>query len=104
MNILITLSSDSELMGYETIALAFTLASFDHHVQLYLTGDSHRLLQDSQSRLYGMIQSLDLYDLPLAWTDFEPSVMSQLDDVIVNVLTDRPADGADGGFDGVLEF
>lgn len=71
MKILIHISTSSELISYEAISLAFLLASFDHQVQLYLSGGSACVLADPTSRLYGMIQSLDLYELSVAWADFD---------------------------------
>ncbi|MDO4895897.1 MAG: hypothetical protein Q3971_00935 [Moraxella sp.] len=71
MKILIHLHTGSELMSFEAISLGFVLASFDHHVQFYLSGDSRDVLSDPTSRLYGMIQSLSLYDIPKAWADFD---------------------------------
>lgn len=67
MKILMTITTDSELISYEALALAFVLASFDHPVQLYLDGDVFEVLCDKHSRIYGMIQSLELYDMPKAW-------------------------------------
>lgn len=100
MNILIKIHTDSELIGYEAVALAFLLASFDHQVQLYLGGASEALLKDNSTRLFGMIQSLALYDMPMAWTvfdvgDFDPVITAVLQSV-QNVNVDE--------FDSVLEF
>ncbi|OOR91515.1 hypothetical protein B0181_02865 [Moraxella caviae] len=109
MKLLVKLNNDSELIGYETLALAFTLASFDHEVQLYFTGDTLATLQDSHSRLCGMVQSLDLYDLPKAWADFSDEALATLDTAVQealnkdfdrNAITDKQA----ADFDGVLSF
>lgn len=100
MNILIKIHSDSELIGYEAVALAFLLASFDHQVQLYLGGASGVLLKDNSTRLFGMIQSLALYDMPMAWTAFD---VSEFDSAITAVLQSVPHLNADN-FDSVLEF
>lgn len=101
MKFLIQIHSDSELIGYEAVALGFTLASFDHQVQFYFTDGSHLVLNDPQSRIYGMIQSLDLYDLPKAWADFAPDI--RLDDVIGDVVV--PTDTVRAtDFDSVLVF
>lgn len=70
MKILIHVRTNSELISFEAISLGFVLASFDHQVQFYLSGDSREVLSDPTSRLYGMIQSLSLYDIPKAWADF----------------------------------
>lgn len=102
MKFLIKIQTDSELIGYEAIALGFTLASFDHEVQFYLTGESYWLLTERQSRLYGMIQSLELYDLPKAWAKFDN--MIEFDEVIADVLIDLDAEADLSAFDGVLEF
>lgn len=101
MKFLITIRSDSELINYEAVALGFTLASFDHQVQFYFTGNSHLVLNDPQSRIYGMIQSLALYDLPKAWVKFEQNICP--DDVIGDVV--MPIDVANAAdFDSVLTF
>ena len=71
MKILITINTNSELIGYEALSLGFVLASFDHQVQFYLTQNSQPLFDDKNGRPYGMIHSLDLYDLPQAWADFD---------------------------------
>ena len=67
MTILIRLTSATELASYEGCALALTLATFGHDVQLYLHSAIFGVLLDPNSRLHGMIKSLDLYDLPKAW-------------------------------------
>ncbi|MFB6349341.1 hypothetical protein ACFBZI_07900 [Moraxella sp. ZJ142] len=82
MKFLISIDTDSELIGYEAIALALTLATFDHTVQLAFGKATLALLSDSSTRLYGMVQSLELYDLPPAYHDFDDAACSQLDDVI----------------------
>lgn len=99
MNILIKIGSDSELIAYEAVALAMLLASFDHKVQVYLTGKSDYLLKDKSTRLFGMVQSFALYDMPMAWTDF---ILDDFDPSIQAVL--KPAQGAFDDFDSVLEF
>lgn len=100
MNILIKIHTDSELIGYEAIALAFLLASFDHHVQLYFLEKSEYLLKDSTTRLFGMVQSLALYDMPMAWTDFD-DVNDTFDPIIQAVLT---TPNLNVNFDSVLNF
>ena len=57
MRLLIQLHTPTEAASYEGCALALTLATFGHEVQL----------MQSDSRLHGMIQSLELYDMPAAW-------------------------------------
>lgn len=69
MNILISLQSDSELISYEAISLAFVLASFDHQVQLHIAKTTHAVLFDTSTRLHGMAKSLALYDMPTLWLD-----------------------------------
>ena len=67
MRLLIQLTTPTESASYEGCALALTLATFGHEVQLYLDAPVFGLLMQSESRLHGMIQSLELYDLPAAW-------------------------------------
>ncbi len=86
MKFLITINTDSELISYEAIALAFTLATFDHAVQLSFGKDGLTVLMDESTRIYGMVQSLELYDLPKAYHEFgdEPT---KLNPAIQAVLT-----------------
>lgn len=67
MRLLIQLHTPTESASYEGCALALTLATFGHEVQLSLDAPVFGLLMQSESRLHGMIQSLDLYDMPAAW-------------------------------------
>ena len=67
MRLLIQLHTPTEAASYEGCALALTLATFGHEVQLYLDAPVFGLLMQPESRLHGMIQSLDLYDMPAAW-------------------------------------
>lgn len=67
MKLLIQLQTPTEAASYEGCALALTLATFGHEVQLSLDAPVFGLLMQSDSRLHGMIQSLDLYDMPAAW-------------------------------------
>lgn len=94
MKILITICTNSELIAYEALSLGFVLASFDHQVQFYLTKNSQPLFDHTddkpQGRPFGMIRSLDLYDLPQAWADFEGQEF------------DKPR--LDDAFDARLEF
>lgn len=103
MKFLLNIRSDSELITYEAIALAFVLASFDHSVQLYFNGASHSVLTDPTSRLYGMVQSLDLYDLPMAWARWDGFNINNLDDEIRATLTGEFLLD-DGDFDSILTF
>ena len=67
MRLLIQLNTPTEAASYEGCALALTLATFGHEVQLFLDAPVFGLLMQFESRLHGMIQSLDLYDMPAAW-------------------------------------
>ena len=67
MKLLIQLLTPTEMSSYEGCALALTLATFGHEVQLYLDAPVFGLLMQPASRLHGMIQSLELYDMPAAW-------------------------------------
>lgn len=67
MDILIKLVTPKELILYEGMALALTLASFDHKVQLFVDRRVFAVLVQPSSRAFGMIQSLDLYDIAPAW-------------------------------------
>ncbi len=67
MRLLIQLHTPTEAASYEGCALALTLATFGHEVQLFLDAPVFGLLMQSDSRLHGMIQSLELYDMPTAW-------------------------------------
>ena len=67
MRLLIQLHTPTESASYEGCALALTLATFGHEVQLLLDASVFGLLMQSESRLHGMIQSLELYDMPAAW-------------------------------------
>jgi len=67
MRLLIQLHTPTEAASYEGCALALTLATFGHEVQLFLDAPVFGLLMQTDSRLHGMIQSLELYDMPAAW-------------------------------------
>ena len=67
MKLLIRLHTPTEMASYEGCALALTLATFGHEVQLYLDAPVFGFLMQSESRSHGMIQSLELYDMPAAW-------------------------------------
>lgn len=86
MKFLITINTDSELISYEAIALAFTLATFDHTVQLSFGKNILTVLMDTSTRIYGMVQSLELYDLPLAYHEFGDD-FGKLNPAIQAVLT-----------------
>ena len=67
MKVLIRLHTATEVASYEGCALALTLATFGHEVQLYLDAPVFGELMQPKSRLQGMIKALDLYDMPAAW-------------------------------------
>ena len=67
MKLLIQLRTPTEMASYEGCALALTLATFGHQVQLYIDAPVFGLLMQPNSRLHGMIQALELYDMPTAW-------------------------------------
>lgn len=67
VSILIRLTTPSETATYEGCALALTMATFGNNVQLMLGSSVFGILMQPDSRLHGMIKSLDLYDLPPAW-------------------------------------
>lgn len=68
-SIYIHLCSGNELICYESMALAFVLASFDYYVQLHITKAATAVLDSPDSRLHGMAKSLALYDMPPLWLD-----------------------------------
>lgn len=103
MKFLISIGTDSELIAYEAIALAFVLASFDHVVQLLFKDKSIAVLQDNNSRLYGMVQSLDLYGIDKAWATFMADELASLDGDIQAMLCPTP-DHQTTDFDSVLTF
>ncbi len=65
--ILIRLQSSNELICYEAVSLAMTLATFDYHVQLFCEIECFSLLLNANNRICGMLKSLSLYDMPTAW-------------------------------------
>ncbi len=73
-SILIRLSSPHELICYEAISLAMTLATFDYQVQLLCEASVFGVLMNPHSRIHGMLKSLALYDMPPVWlTDCKQS-------------------------------
>lgn len=103
MKFLINIGSDSELITYEAVALGFVLASFDHTVQFLFTDHSLNVLQDPTSRVYGMVQSLELYDIDVAWVDFSVDKLASLDSSIKPMIIATP-DYQATDFDTVLTF
>lgn len=87
---LIHLKNDSELIAYETMALAFVLASFDYTVQLQFDNAVIPLLNDDNSRLYGMVQALPLYDLPPIWVDDLSAFLGQLPNQLEPFFSQKP--------------
>lgn len=67
MKLLIQLRTATEMASYEGCALALTLATFGHEVQLYIDAPVFGLALQPESRLHGMVQALELYDMPAAW-------------------------------------
>lgn len=107
MKLLIRLSTPTELSCYEGMALALTMATFDHSVQLYLQTPVYGLLLQENSRLQGMIKSLSLYDVAPAWIDDTPSsqwLMSMVADDIKPQLNFTPKTISIQDFDQVLSF
>lgn len=107
MKILLKIKSNQELICYEAISLAMTLATFDHQVQVWLTAPTFNVLLDPNSRLTGMVKSLELYDLPPAWLDedvFSGWVTGMVDEGVASQLAIVP-EGIDiNDFDEVLTF
>lgn len=104
MKILFNMTSDSELICFESLSLAFVLATFDHQLQLRLTPNTLVVLSDSNSRLFGMIQSISLYDLPDIWVD-DLTQFQDLPEKILDKLIPTPIeifDNADHHFDAIL--
>lgn len=101
MKILIEIATDSELKSYEAMSLGFVLASFDHKVQFLLSDKSLSVLNDPDSRLHGMIQSLELYELPVAWVMFE---LAQVAPALSQCVCPAPDTDNHGHFDIRLKF
>ncbi|WP_435978585.1 hypothetical protein [Psychrobacter sp. DM4] len=107
MKILIQLRTPTEMASYEGCALALTLATFEHEVQLYLDASVFGLLMQPKSRLHGMMQSLDLYDMPPAWLPddvFSGWITGMLPSELAAQLTLVPEVIDSQEFDQVLTF
>ncbi|MBH0006039.1 MULTISPECIES: hypothetical protein [unclassified Psychrobacter] len=107
MRLLIQLNTPTESASYEGCALALTLATFGHEVQLYLDAPVFGLLMQSESRLHGMIQSLELYDLPAAWLPndvFSGWVIGMLPADLASQLTLVPEIINSQDFEQILTF
>ncbi len=107
MKILLKIKSDQEVECYEAMALAMTLSTFDNDVQIWLDSACFNILLNPNSRLAGMIKSLDLYDLPAAWLNddvFSGWITGMLDKTIAKQLTSVPEIINLKNFDEVLTF
>lgn len=107
MKLLIQLRSSSEIASYEGCALALTLATFGHQVQLYLDAPVFGLLMQPKSRLHGMIQSLELYDMPAAWLPddvFSGWLTGMLPNDLASQLTLIPENFESQEFEQILTF
>ena len=107
MKLLIQLLTPTEMASYEGCALALTLATFGHEVQLYLDAPVFGLLMQPASRLHGMIQSLELYDMPAAWLPddvFSGWIMGMLPADLVSQLTLVPDVVNSQDFKQILRF
>lgn len=107
MTLLICLRTPTELASYEGCALALTLATFGHEVQLYLDAPVFGLLLEPSSRLHGMIQSLDLYDMPAAWLPdnvFSGWITGMIPDALSAQLTLIPEVINSQDFEQILTF
>lgn len=101
MKILITIDTDSELIAYEAMALAMLLASFDHIVQLQITTTTLPLLLDASTRIYGMLQSLPLYDMSPVWVEFSTD---ELDIALASALNMIDMVDTTNNFNSTLVF
>lgn len=63
MTILIELCSADELLSYEALSLAFVLASFGEEVSLLITPALVPLLEDTDTRAFGMLKAVEFYDI-----------------------------------------
>lgn len=107
MKLLIKLHTATEMASYEGCALALTLATFGHQVQLYLDAPVFGLLIQPTSRLHGMIQSLELYDIPAAWLPddvFSGWITAMLPNDLAAQLTFVPEVINTEDFDQILTF
>lgn len=107
MKLLIQLRSSSEMASYEGCALALTLATFGHQVQLYLDAPVFGVLMQPKSRLHGMIQSLELYDMPAAWLPddvFSGWLTGMLPNDLASQLTLIPENFESQDFEQILTF
>ena len=107
MKLLIRLHTPTEMASYEGCARALTLATFGHEVQLYLYAPVFGFLMQPDSRLHGMIQSLELYDMPAAWLPddvFSGWITGMLPTDLATQLTLIPEGINSQDFDQILVF
>ncbi len=107
MKLFIQLRTPTEMASYEGCALALTLATFGHEVQLYLDAPVFGLLMQPNSRLHGMIQSLELYDMPQAWLPndiFSGWITGMLPNDLASQLTLIPEVFDSQQFEQILTF
>lgn len=102
MRIYLRLQSDSELICYEAMALVFALASFGHTAQICIEQGALAVLADPKSRLHGMAQAVELYDLPPVWVD-DQSAFDALSPSLQAVRLAPPERDA-AAYDSVLVF
>ncbi len=106
-SILIRLTSAQELVCYEAMSLAMTLATFDYQVQLLCEPQSFGVLINPNNRIYGMLKSLDLYDIPPVWLEasaYSDWFLQTLDKTLVNQFIIPPNGIQLNAFDNVLSF
>ena len=107
MKMLIQLRTATETASYEGCALALTLATFGHEIQLYLDAPVFGVLMQPKSRLHGMIQSLELYDMPAAWLPddvFSGWVTGMIPPDLARLLTVIPESINTHNFEQILTF
>lgn len=107
MSILIRLTTATEVATYEGCALALTLASFGHQVQLMLGSSVFGILMQPKSRLHGMIKSLDLYDIPPAWLAddvFSGWLFGMVPNEVAKQIDYLPEDFDSANFEQVFSF
>lgn len=66
-NVLLILSSPINKLSEEALLAVFALASFEHHIQIALTGEALELLKNPAHKLCHMLASIELYDIPAVW-------------------------------------
>ena len=107
MSLLIRLTTATETATYEGCALALTLASFGQDVQLMLSSSVFGLLMQPESRLHGMIKSLDLYEIAPAWLPddvFSSWIFGMLPGDVAQQVDFIPEDFDANNFQQILSF